>query len=191
MKATILNLAINNIKSIRSAIEKICETKVISNKNEFTKTDIVILPGNGSFGKGIEEINKRGFDDVIKNSYFCGKKIIGSCLGLQLMMRTSEESQEIKGLGLIDGVVSKINDESLRLPLLGWYDVKFKDDFFENKSYFFNNNYSVNLKDSRLVIGKFNNITSFIKQKNFYGFQFHPEKSGKHGIELLKKIILD
>ena len=57
MKATILNLAINNIKSIRSAIEKICETKVISNKNEFTKTDIVILPGNGSFGKGIEEIN--------------------------------------------------------------------------------------------------------------------------------------
>ena len=191
MKATILNLAINNIKSIRSAIEKICETKVISNKNEFTKTDIVILPGNGSFGKGIEEINKRGFDDVIKNSYFCGKKIIGICLGLQLMMRTSEESQEIKGLGLIDGVVSKINDESLRLPLLGWYDVKFKDDFFENKSYFFNNNYSVNLKDSRLVIGKFNNITSFIKQKNFYGFQFHPEKSGKHGIELLKKIILD
>ena len=191
MKATILNLGINNIKSIRSAIEKICETKVISNKNEFTKTDIVILPGNGSFGKGIEEINKRGFDDVIKNSYFCGKKIIGICLGLQLMMRTSEESQEIKGLGLIDGVVSKINDESLRLPLLGWYDVKFKDDFFENKSYFFNNNYSVNLKDSRLVIGKFNNITSFIKQKNFYGFQFHPEKSGKHGIELLKKIILD
>ena len=191
MKATILNLGINNIKSIRSAIEKICETKVISNKNEFTKTDIVILPGNGSFGKGIEEINKRGFDDVIKNSYFCGKKIIGICLGLQLMMSTSEESQEIKGLGLIDGIVSKINDESLRLPLLGWYDVKFKDDFFENKSYFFNNNYSVNLKDSRLVIGKFHNITSFIKQKNFYGFQFHPEKSGKHGIELLKKIILD
>ena len=191
MKATILNLGINNIKSIRSAIEKICETKVISNKNEFTKTDIVILPGNGSFGKGIEEINKRGFDDVIKNSYLCGEKIIGICLGLQLMMNTSEESQGIKGLGLIDGVVSKINDESLRLPLLGWYDVKFKDDFFENKSYFFNNNYAVNLKDSRLVIGKFNNITSFIKQKNFYGFQFHPEKSGKHGIELLKKIILD
>ena len=191
MKATILNLGINNIKSIRSAIEKICETKVISNKNEFTKTDIVILPGNGSFGKGIEEINKRGFDDVIKNSYLCGEKIIGICLGLQLMMNTSEESQGIKGLGLIDGVVSKINDESLRLPLLGWYDVKFKDDFFENKSYFFNNNYAVNLKDSRLVIGKFNNIASFIKQKNFYGFQFHPEKSGKNGLELLKKTIFD
>ena len=189
MKATILNLGINNIKSIRSAIEKICETKVISNKNEFTKTDIVILPGNGSFGKGIEEINKRGFDDVIKNSYFCGKKIIGICLGLQLMMRTSEESQEIKGLGLIDGVVSKINDESLRLPLLGWYDVKFKDGFFENKSYFFNNNYAVNPKDSRVVIGKFNNIAAFIKKENFYGFQFHPEKSGKHGVELLKKTI--
>ena len=189
MKATILNLGINNIKSIRSAMEKICETEVISNKNEFTNADIVILPGNGSFGKGIEEINKRGFDSVIKDSYLCGKKIIGICLGLQLMMNTSEESQEIKGLGLIDGIVSRISDESLRLPLLGWYDVKFKDGFFENKSYFFNNNYAVNPKDSRLVIGKFNNIAAFIKKENFYGFQFHPEKSGKHGVELLKKTI--
>ena len=103
------------------------------------------------------------------------------------MMNNSEESLNTNGLGLIDGSVTKINDASLKLPLLGWYDVEFKDNFFENKSYFFNNNYVVNPINKNSVIGKLKNISAFIKQDNFYGFQFHPEKSGKHGIELLKK----
>ena len=187
MKTVILNLGINNIKSIKSASEKICDTDVISNKNDFTEADILILPGNGSFHKGVEEIKKRGFDRIIKEFFLKKKKIIGICLGLQLMMNNSEESLNTNGLGLIDGSVTKINDASLKLPLLGWYDVEFKDNFFENKSYFFNNNYVVNPINKNSIIGKLKNISAFIKQDNFYGFQFHPEKSGKHGIELLKK----
>ena len=187
MKAVILNLGINNIKSIKSASEKLCDTDVISDKNDFTEADILILPGNGSFHKGVEEIKKRGFDRIIKEFFLKKKKIIGICLGLQLMMNNSEESLNTNGLGLIDGSVTKINDASLKLPLLGWYDVEFKDNFFENKSYFFNNNYVVNPINKNSVIGKLKNISAFIKQDNFYGFQFHPEKSGKHGIELLKK----
>jgi len=187
MKTVILNLGINNIKSIKSASEKLCDTDVISDKNDFTEADILILPGNGSFHKGVEEIKKRGFDRIIKEFFLKKKKIIGICLGLQLMMNNSEESLNTNGLGLIDGSVTKINDASLKLPLLGWYDVEFKDNFFENKSYFFNNNYVVNPINKNSVIGKLKNISAFIKQDNFYGFQFHPEKSGKHGIELLKK----
>ena len=103
------------------------------------------------------------------------------------MMNESEESINTNGLSLIDGNVSKIDDPSFKLPLLGWYDVKFKDNFFENKSYFFNNNYVVNLKNKESIIGKLKNIPAFVKKDNFYGFQFHPEKSGKRGIELLKK----
>ena len=187
MKTIILNLDINNIKSIKSASEKLCNTKVISDKSDFTEADILILPGNGSFHKGIEEIKKRGFDKIIKDFFLKKKKIIGICLGLQLMMNESEESINTNGLSLIDGNVSKIDDPSFKLPLLGWYDVKFKDNFFENKSYFFNNNYVVNLKNKESIIGKLKNIPVFVKKDNFYGFQFHPEKSGKRGIELLKK----
>jgi imidazole glycerol-phosphate synthase subunit HisH len=189
MKSIILNLGINNIKSIKNATEKICNTKVISNSKEFYECDLIILPGNGSFQKGMEEIKLRGFDGIIKDFFFKKKKIIGICLGLQLMMRTSEESINTSGLGLINGDVYKINDSNLRLPLLGWYDVNFKDKIFENKSYFFNNNYAVNLESKDLTFGKLKNISAFVKQDNFYGFQFHPEKSGENGIELLKKTI--
>ena len=189
MKTIILNLGINNIKSIKNASEKICNTQVISNKSEFTECDIIILPGNGSFQKGMEEIRKRGFDKIINEFFEKKKKIIGICLGLQVMMKKSEESINTDGLGLVDGNVSKINDPNLKLPLLGWYDVNFKDNLFENRSYFFNNNYIVNVKDKSLLLGKLKNISAFIKKDNFYGFQFHPEKSGKHGIELLRKTI--
>ncbi len=189
MKSIILNLGINNIKSIKNASEKICKTKVISEKSQFVDSDILILPGNGSFQKGMEEIRKRGFDIIIKEFFLKKKKIIGICLGLQIMMKKSEESINSTGLGLIDGKVSKICNPDLKLPLLGWYDIKFTNNCFENKSYFFNNNYSVNLKDESLILGKLDEISAFVKKDNFYGFQFHPEKSGKHGIELLKKTI--
>ena len=132
---------------------------------------------------------KRGFDKIIKDFFKRKKKIIGICLGLQLMMKKSEESINTSGLSLINGKVIKINDSNLRLPLLGWYDVAFKNNMFQNKSYFFNNNYIVDVEDKNLSIGKLNNLSAFIKKDNFYGFQFHPEKSGKHGIELLKKTI--
>ena len=189
MKTIILNLGINNIKSIKNASEKICNTKIINDKSEFIDCDRIILPGNGSFKKGMEEIMKRGFDKIIKDFFKRKKKIIGICLGLQLMMKKSEESINTSGLSLINGKVIKINDTNLRLPLLGWYDVIFKNNMFQNKSYFFNNNYIVDVEDKNLSIGKLNNLSAFIKKDNFYGFQFHPEKSGKHGIELLKKTI--
>ncbi len=189
MKTIILNLGINNIKSIKNASEKICNTKIINDKSEFIDCDRIILPGNGSFKKGMEEIMKRGFDNIIKDFFKRKKKIIGICLGLQLMMKKSEESINTSGLSLINGKVIKINDTNLRLPLLGWYDVAFKNNMFQNKSYFFNNNYIVDVEDKNLSIGKLNNLSAFIKKDNFYGFQFHPEKSGKHGIELLKKTI--
>ena len=189
MKTIILNLGINNIKSIKNASEKICNTKIINDKSEFIDCDRIILPGNGSFQKGMEEIMKRGFDKIIKDFFKRKKKIIGICLGLQLMMKKSEESINTSGLSLINGKVIKINDTNLRLPLLGWYDVIFKNNMFQNKSYFFNNNYIVDVEDKNLSIGKLNNLSAFIKKDNFYGFQFHPEKSGKHGIELLKKTI--
>ncbi len=189
MKTIILNLGINNIKSIKNASERICDTKVINDKSEFNDCDKIILPGNGSFQKGMEEIMKRGFDIIIKDFFERKKKIIGICLGLQLMMKKSEEADNTNGLGLIDGNVLKIKNPNLRLPLLGWYDVDFKNNIFENKSYFFNNNYIVDVKDKNLLFGKLDNLSAFIKKDNFYGFQFHPEKSGKHGIELLKQTI--
>ena len=191
MNSVILDLEINNIKSVKSALNELSSVKIITHKNQFTNADVIILPGNGSFKKGMEEIKKRGFDEIIKDYFYNKKKIISICLGLQLMMSESEESKNISGLNLIEGNVLKINESSLKLPLLGWYDVYFKNNFYENKSYFFNNNYMVNPKNKSLVYGHFKKIPSFLKIDNFYGFQFHPEKSGRSGIELLKKTMYE
>jgi glutamine amidotransferase len=189
MNSIILDLEINNIKSVKKALEKFSETKTITHKDQFTSADVLILPGNGSFKKGMEEIKKRGFEEIIKDYFYNKKKIISICLGLQLMMGESEEAEGVKGLNLIEGSVIKINDKSIKLPLLGWYDVSFENDFYKNESFFFNNNYMINPKNKSLIVGKSNKIPSFVKKNNFYGFQFHPEKSGKRGIELIKKIL--
>ena len=189
MNSVLLDLEINNIKSVKKTFEKFSEMKIITHKDQFTNTDVLILPGNGSFKKGMKEIKKRGFEDIIKDYFYNDKKIISICLGLQLMMGESEEAEGIEGLNLIKGNVIKINDKSLKLPLLGWYDVSFENQFYKNESYFFNNNYMVNPKNKSLITGHSNNIPSFIKKNNFYGFQFHPEKSGKRGVELIKKTL--
>ena len=191
MNSIILDLEINNIKSVKSALDKFSKTKIIAHIDQLTDADVLILPGNGSFKKGMEEIKKRGFEEIIKDYFYNNKKIISICLGLQLMMEESEEAKNIKGLNLIEGSVVKIDDRSIKLPLLGWYDVSFKNDFYEDRSFFFNNNYMINPVNKDLIIGKSNKIPSFVIKDNFYGFQFHPEKSGKRGIQLLKKILYE
>ena len=90
MNSVILDLEINNIKSVKSALNELSSVKIITHKNQFTNADVIILPGNGSFKKGMEEIKKRGFDEIIKDYFYNKKKIISICLGLQLMMSESE-----------------------------------------------------------------------------------------------------
>ena len=187
----ILNLGINNIKSITKACEEIGKTYILNDASDFlVKTEILILPGNGNFEMGIKLIKDLKFDKLIYDFYNSKKKIITICLGLHLLMNDSEEAKGTKGLSLIKGSVKKIDNKNFKIPLLGWYDVNFKNKNFKTKSFFFNNSFKVVPEDLSIIEGEIiNDIPAFIKYKNLYGFQFHPEKSSFQGLSLLKKII--
>ncbi len=191
MKIGILNLEINNIKSIYAALKILGDAYIINDINEYkADTDLLVLPGNGKFEHGMKKIKSKKFDLLINDVSSKNKKILGICLGMQLMMNNSEESKDIKGLGLIDGSVKLISKNEAKIPLLGWYDVNFNIKDFNNNSFFFNNKYVVRPKDETLIIGQIENkLPAVFQKKNIYGIQFHPEKSSGQGLKILKIII--
>jgi imidazole glycerol-phosphate synthase subunit HisH len=190
-KIGILNLEINNIKSIYRASKLISETYILNHSDDYQiNTGTLILPGNGKFSHGMKSIMQKKFTKLITEHLSNGNKLIGICLGMQLLMNKSVESNDVDGLGLIEGIVKIIPEKKYKIPLIGWYNVSFKNMFFEDGSFFFNNKYFVTPVDKLLSIGILNNdLPVFIKKNNIYGLQFHPEKSTQKGIDLLKKII--
>ncbi len=185
----IIDLGINNIKSINNASKLYGNTYLIKNINQFQEnSDLIILPGNGNFKAGMEIIKKNKIDDLINHVIKKNVKLITICLGIQLLMENSEESPGTNGLSIIEGSCLKVDSNKFKTPLLGWYDVQFNNN--EKKSFFFNNNYMVKPQDKSIIKGSIHNeIVSYVELKNIYGFQFHPEKSGNQGLKLLKQII--
>ena len=191
IKIGIINLGINNIKSIVGACNTIGNAYLINCLEDVEKyTDAVILPGNGNFAEGMRLLKVLKLKDLLLEHVDKKNKLIGICLGLQLFMEKSDEATDIKGLSLIKGDVKKIDPKSFKVPLLGWYDVNFSNESIDHKSFFFNNGYMVQPNDQKLVKGTINNIVpAYVVKGNIYGFQFHPEKSSFHGLKLLEHSI--
>jgi len=197
LKIGILNLGINNLKSLLSFFSKFGDVSLINEKKDYKNFDILILPGNGSFYQGRQIINEKKYADIILKHLEYEKKLIGICLGMQLLFTDSEESTDVKGLNLIKGSVKKIKSQDYKLPLLGWYEIlsKKKTDI-NKKTFFFNNNYSVFPNDIEISKAFIENdgqssISAIVKKNNIYGLQFHPEKSSHNGFNLVNKILKD
>ena len=104
-------------------------------------------------------------------------------------MESSEESPNIEGLGIIEGSVNKITNNKYKLPLLGWYETKFEDNFFNQTNLYYNNQFVCNPRIKDLIIANIeSDIPSIIKKDNVFGLQFHPEKSSDNGLKILEKI---
>ena len=191
MKIGILDLEINNIKSIYSAFSNLGETYMINNINQYkTNTSLIVLPGNGKFQEGMKSLKLKKFDTLIKDTVSNNQKVLGICLGMQLMMSDSEESPGCEGLNLVNGSVKLVSSAVAKIPLLGWYNVNFKKTDFNDSTYFFNNKYMVTPKNENVIFGKIENyLPAYINYKNLYGLQFHPEKSSKQGIKILELIL--
>lgn len=193
MKIAIINLGINNIKSVADFFSQFGDIVIIENKDNYTPSDILVFPGNGSFKKGSELMKKKKFDILINDLINSNTKIISICLGTQLLFEFSDESIGHKNIKILSGRVIKINSLNCRLPLLGWYDTISSENYLNNKSFFFNNNFYCKLDDDSDVTSKliFKDVelTASIKKNNIYGFQFHPEKSSSNGYELIKEVI--
>lgn len=185
----IIDYGAGNLRSVQNALKKLgIESKVI-NSGEDLKTDCkTIFPGVGAAGSAMKEIEKRGFIDPIKSS---AAPLLGICLGMQLLLDFSEENST-QGLGIINGKVKKF-PTTVKIPQIGWNKVEQTDsqnplfDSIPSQSYFyFVNSYFATPESYSIGTTNYDlNFTSVINKDNFYGVQFHPEKSGEIGLQLL------
>lgn len=199
--ALIIDYGIGNIGSLQNALKFLgYQTEISSSLSKIKSAKRLIFPGVGAFDQAILKINKLdGLKDLIYEKTLIEKvPFLGVCLGMQLIMEFSEEGVE-KGLGLIKGKVKKFDfKDELKVPHMGWNTVDIirensiieKNDF--NKFYFVHS-FFVELEDeNKNAIGKTNygmDFDSIVFKENIYGVQFHPEKSHKYGLKLLKKFM--
>ena len=200
MKIGIINYEMGNIFSVYNVFRAIGCTPVVVERPESIKNfSIIILPGVGSFPQAIKNLKSKNLIDEIKRHVLIKKKpIIGICLGMQLFLNKSYENEETKGLSFIKGEVKYIKPKLIyQTPIVGWKKLIIKKDknMFKNiddGSFYFDHSYECKIKNKNFITSKFNNgnfICSSVRKKNIIGFQFHPEKSQKNGVLLLKNLI--
>lgn len=186
----IVDYGAGNLKSVKNALDYLKADTIITEKpEEINKADRLILPGDGSFGYMMEIIEKKGLVNPIKFFIKSGKPCLGICLGLQVLFEESEESPMVKGLSIFRGKVIKFRKG--KVPQIGWNKIYPKqNNLFKEDFMYFVNSYHVVPIDSSIIAATTDyngNFVSAIKSGNIAAMQFHPEKSGKAGIELLQR----
>jgi imidazole glycerol-phosphate synthase subunit HisH len=197
---TIINYGLGNIGSLFNMLRKVGAEVIISADHEaIAKADKLVLPGVGSFDAGMERLKEKGLIPVLQKRVLEGKiPILGICLGMQLLCKRSEEGQ-LPGLGWLDAetVHFKFEDDNanLKVPHMGWNQIAIKqahplfDELESNNRFYFVHSYHVVCAnpDNNLATTSYGfDFTSAIVKENIMGVQFHPEKSHKFGMRLLK-----
>lgn len=196
---TVVDYGASNIASLINCLTYIgVEATVSSNPEDITRSDYVILPGVGSFSQSIENIRKRGIDSALQTMHDKNKPILGICLGMQLLGTTSQEEGLSQGLNLVPGDVVRFPSDRL-IPHVGWNQCEYKEEnvsIFRDCTYqsdfYFVHSYHFVPRDSNNILAVTNyksNFVSAIKQGNTFGVQFHPEKSHKAGLSLIKSFL--
>lgn len=196
----ILDYGLGNLGSISNMYKVIGEKSKITNDVEIIRNaDGIILPGVGAFDAGMNELEKNGLADVIKDEAKKGKPILGICLGMQLLGNRSEEG-DMQGLSLIPFECRRFNfeDKSLKIPHMGWDIVSFKkqhpliDGLVGQQRYYFVHSYYAVCENPDNVLMTCDYGTEFacsIVKDNVMGVQFHPEKSHDFGLALLTNFV--
>lgn len=193
----IVDYDMGNLGSIKNMIKKIGGQSVVTNnKDVIENASGIILPGVGSFDTGIKNLKKYGLFELLQEQALEKKKpVLGICLGMQLIGNFSEEGLE-KGLGLVDADSIKfIEDPNRKIPHMGWNFVKKEkssvlfDDFSEVPRFYFVHSYYMKCNNPQDVLGVTNygiDFDSAFEKDNIFGVQYHPEKSHRFGMTLLK-----
>ena len=198
MTVSIIDSETCNLFSIKNALENVgAKTKVASNYKDLNEANAIVLPGVGSFKAAMRNLKKKGLINPILNHINLNKKFLGICLGFQLLFETSEEFGNSKGLGVLKGKIKSFEKKKINsIPHVGWNLANFKNKnfFFKKKElFYFVHSFYVEPKEKKIISSTTNldgfSFCSSVIQKNIYGCQFHPEKSGKMGLKFLKKFV--
>ncbi|MBD1162040.1 imidazole glycerol phosphate synthase subunit HisH [Pelagibacterales bacterium SAG-MED12] len=206
MNVTIVDYNSGNISSVINSFKEVAKNKVkievTSDLNKIKSSDKLVLPGQGSFKSCVDAINKiNGLTDSLNEFVINNKKpLLGICVGLQMFADIGYEEIETKGLGWISGKVSKIDnqDGKFKLPHIGWNQINIVKDSkifqnIENNSHmYFVHSYEFVPNEKNVISATTDyssNIVCSVEKENIFGTQFHPEKSDKIGLQVIKNFI--
>ena len=194
----IIDYGVGNLFSLKSSLKAIGVDAVVTNdKNIIQSADKIILPGVGAFKDASDKLFESGMAEVVIAEANKGKPLLGICLGMQMLFEKSYEYGETKGLGLLKGTIrplSDVIDKELKIPHLGWNQLKFTKPSplfkYINEGdcvYFVHSFYAEVCDDSLIATAEYSkDITAAVGKNNIYGCQFHPEKSGNVGLNILR-----
>ena len=194
----IVDYGVGNLFSLCSSFKAIgAEVAVTSDPDVIRSADKIILPGVGAFGDAIRKLNDTGLDKIITEETKKGKKLMGICLGMQLLFEKSYEYGEHEGLSLLRGNVVPMENKipgELKIPHIGWNGLHFckNHPLFkyikeEDHVYFVHSYYAEDCEDSLLATAEYGReLTAAVVKDNVAGMQFHPEKSGNVGLNILR-----
>ena len=194
----IIDYGVGNLFSLISSLKKIsADIVVTADPSVIESADRIILPGVGAFQDAAAKLRDTGLDKVIVKQAQSGKKIMGICLGMQMLFEKSYEYGEHKGLGLLKGnIVPMLGyiPNNLKIPHIGWNALHFTRDsnlfkYIKNDDcvYFVHSFFAADCDDSVIATAEYGKeITAAVQKDNVMGCQFHPEKSGEVGLNILK-----
>ena len=197
----IVDYGVGNLFSLQSSFKKIgAEAVVTGEKSVIENAEKILLPGVGAFADAAEKLRRSGLDEVVKAEVKKGKYMMGICLGMQLLFEKSYEYGEHDGLGLLKGKVVPMKgfiDSSLKIPHIGWNSLLFTRPHFlfnhiknGNHAYFVHSFHAVDYEDSVIAQAEYGKLlTAAVAKDNVLGCQFHPEKSGEVGLQILRAFI--
>jgi len=197
---TIIDYGSGNLKSIKNGFKKINANAIISSSlKDIDDAEALVLPGVGAFGNAMENLDK--YENSIEDHITTGKPFLGVCLGLQVLFSTSDESPDIPGLDIFQGEVlhfpDSVKENGLKIPQMGWNQLEIKTqcpilDGVNNNFMYFVHSYYVNPEDRNIIAATVNyciDVPAVICKENIFATQFHPEKSGEKGLQILKNFV--
>lgn len=190
----IIDYGVGNLKSVANAMDHVgLETRVTSDPKEIRLADAIILPGVGAFPDAADKLRQNGLDQVVLEEG--GKKpVLGICLGMQLLLEQGVEVRPCKGLGVVRGTCDRIPTQ-FKLPHVGWNSLRFPNasplfrGIDEGSFVYFVHSFSARNCQPGQVIAVTDyglDVVAAVQNGNFFGCQFHPEKSGEVGLQILK-----
>ncbi len=198
----IIDYGVGNLFSLKSSLKSLGVESVISrNENEISMASHIILPGVGAFADAMDKLSATGLVPFLKGEVKYGKSLLGICLGMQLLFEQSLEYGEHEGLGLVKGCVVPLKDAleregfEYKVPHMGWnrLDVKRPDCPIMRYTkqgdyvYYVHSFYAAQCERSLVASSEYGiSVTGAVANRNVYGTQFHPEKSGRAGLNILK-----
>ena len=196
----IIDYGMGNLRSVSKALERFgAKVEVSDQPKDLAKADKIVLPGVGAFGDAMEELAQRGFADPLKREIQTKKKLLGICLGLQLLFESSEESPGIPGLGIFPGTVIRFRSKDVKVPHIGWNSIMLRNShpllsnvpdqsFFYFVHSFYGKPAKKELSAADCTYGS-ETFPAMVGSPHVFATQFHPEKSQDAGLQILKNFV--